>query len=240
MPFVCRCCQILPLFDAADAKNKLMRSVAGGGVEQMSNLQARWDKFELMMESHQMMVKEQVLSSVTLHSLSIISSLCRQYPMLSFNELHFNSSYHPYQLLMVSGYKLHHWQFTCNTHTVTFFYYIWEKYSCFVLHFFCSLEPVFVHCLHVWSSAWWRAMWNLVWRIMNRIWRSSRPAGTSWSQVIECLMMTRTLANRPSKQSKRRNWSLKNLRQREKLLSKFFVSVYVVCLPHFYDTPCPQ
>jgi len=39
-----------------------MRSVAGGGVEQMSNLQARWDKFELMMESHQLMVKEQVRS----------------------------------------------------------------------------------------------------------------------------------------------------------------------------------
>jgi len=38
-----------------------MRSVAGGGVEQMGNLQARWDKFELMMQSHQMMVKEQVL-----------------------------------------------------------------------------------------------------------------------------------------------------------------------------------
>jgi len=45
-----------------------MRSVAGGGVEQMSNLQARWDKFELMMESHQLMVKEQVLLLTIVHS----------------------------------------------------------------------------------------------------------------------------------------------------------------------------
>ena len=29
-------------------------------MEQMGNLQARWDKFELMMQSHQLMVKEQV------------------------------------------------------------------------------------------------------------------------------------------------------------------------------------
>jgi len=64
----------LPLFDAADAKNKLMRSVAGGGVEQMSNLQARWDKFELMMESHQLMVKEQVLSYVVPHSMDAVLS----------------------------------------------------------------------------------------------------------------------------------------------------------------------
>lgn len=53
------------MFDAADAKNRLMRSVAGGGMEQMSNLQARWDKFELMMESHQLMVKEQVCHFLT-------------------------------------------------------------------------------------------------------------------------------------------------------------------------------
>ena len=51
--------QILPLFDKAETQNKLLRSVAGGGVEVLK-LQARWDKFELMMESHQLMVKEQV------------------------------------------------------------------------------------------------------------------------------------------------------------------------------------
>ena len=49
-----------PLFEKAEAKNKLLRSVAGGGVESLSQLQGRWDKFELMMESHQLMVKEQV------------------------------------------------------------------------------------------------------------------------------------------------------------------------------------
>lgn len=49
-----------PLFEKAEAKNKLLRSVAGGGVDSLSQLQGRWDKFELMMESHQLMVKEQV------------------------------------------------------------------------------------------------------------------------------------------------------------------------------------
>jgi len=52
--------QIHPLFDKAESKNKLLRSVAGGGVEQIGQLQARWDKFELMMQSHELMVKEQV------------------------------------------------------------------------------------------------------------------------------------------------------------------------------------
>ena len=50
----------MPLFDKAETQNKLLRSVAGGGVEVLNQLQARWDKFELMMESHQLMVKEQV------------------------------------------------------------------------------------------------------------------------------------------------------------------------------------
>ena len=56
------CCylQIHSLFDKAESKNKLLRSVAGGGVEQIDQLQARWDKFEMMMESHELMVKEQV------------------------------------------------------------------------------------------------------------------------------------------------------------------------------------
>ena len=52
--------QIKPLFEQAEAKNKLLRSVAGGGVDSLNHLLARWDKFELMMESHQLMVKEQV------------------------------------------------------------------------------------------------------------------------------------------------------------------------------------
>ena len=55
-----------------------MRSVAAGGVEQMSNLQARWDKFELMMQSHQLMVKEQVLRvPYMLFSLNCKLLICR-------------------------------------------------------------------------------------------------------------------------------------------------------------------
>ena len=54
------CLQVFPLFEKAESKNKLLRSVAGGGVDQIGQLQARWDKFELMMESHELMVKEQV------------------------------------------------------------------------------------------------------------------------------------------------------------------------------------
>ena len=52
--------QIRPLFEKAESKNRLLRSVAGGGMEQLSQLQARWEKFEIMMESHELMVKEQV------------------------------------------------------------------------------------------------------------------------------------------------------------------------------------
>ena len=52
--------QILPQFAQAERKNKLLRSVAGGGVEQMGDLRSRWDKFELMMESHQLMIQDQV------------------------------------------------------------------------------------------------------------------------------------------------------------------------------------
>lgn len=34
--------------------------MAGGGVEQLEELRTRWDKFEIMMESHQLMIKDQV------------------------------------------------------------------------------------------------------------------------------------------------------------------------------------
>lgn len=62
------------MFDKAESKNKLLRSVAGGGVEQIGQLQARWDKFELMMESHELMVKEQVSNS-TLYSLAAVKQV---------------------------------------------------------------------------------------------------------------------------------------------------------------------
>ncbi|KAB1272094.1 Cytoplasmic dynein 2 heavy chain 1 [Camelus dromedarius] len=52
--------QILPLFQEAEDKNRLLRTVAGGGLETISNLKAKWDKFELMMESHQLMIKDQI------------------------------------------------------------------------------------------------------------------------------------------------------------------------------------
>ena len=61
-----------PLFEKAEAKNKLLRTVAGGGVDSLNHLLARWDKFELMMESHQLMVKEQVgVQATSMHKLSI-------------------------------------------------------------------------------------------------------------------------------------------------------------------------
>ena len=55
--------EVEPLFLEAERKNKLLRSVAGGGVEQLSELKTRWDKFEIMMESHQLMIKDQVCPS---------------------------------------------------------------------------------------------------------------------------------------------------------------------------------
>ena len=58
--------QIVGKFDSADSKNRLLRSVAGGGSDQLTSLRGRWDKFELMMESHELMVKEQVCDRVAL------------------------------------------------------------------------------------------------------------------------------------------------------------------------------
>ena len=52
------------MFESAEAKNKLLRTVAGGGVTQISDLQSKWDKFELMMQSFQLMVKEQVIEGL--------------------------------------------------------------------------------------------------------------------------------------------------------------------------------
>ena len=67
--------QIQPLFQDAEQKNKLLRSVAGGGMEELTQLRARWDKFEIMMESHQMMIKDQVsLSPLSLFLCSTLSS----------------------------------------------------------------------------------------------------------------------------------------------------------------------
>ncbi|VDM76119.1 unnamed protein product [Strongylus vulgaris] len=41
-------------------QHTLLRSVAGSGVEQMGSLTQEWEKFELMLDTHQQMIKEQV------------------------------------------------------------------------------------------------------------------------------------------------------------------------------------
>ncbi|NWH43496.1 DYHC2 protein, partial [Fregata magnificens] len=51
---------IFLLFQEAEDKNKLLRTVAGAGLDTISKLRATWDKFELMMESHQLMITEQI------------------------------------------------------------------------------------------------------------------------------------------------------------------------------------
>nr|XP_023648221.1 cytoplasmic dynein 2 heavy chain 1 isoform X1 [Paramormyrops kingsleyae]XP_023648222.1 cytoplasmic dynein 2 heavy chain 1 isoform X1 [Paramormyrops kingsleyae] len=52
--------EILPQFQEVEDKNRLLRAVAGGGLDSIGALRAKWDKFELMMESHQLMIREQV------------------------------------------------------------------------------------------------------------------------------------------------------------------------------------
>uniref|UniRef100_A0A8C8DIA2 Dynein cytoplasmic 2 heavy chain 1 n=1 Tax=Oryzias sinensis TaxID=183150 RepID=A0A8C8DIA2_9TELE len=52
--------EILPQFQSAEEKNRLLRAVAGAGLDSLSSLRAKWDKLELVMESHQLMIKEQV------------------------------------------------------------------------------------------------------------------------------------------------------------------------------------
>lgn len=51
--------QLEPIFELVTTKNKLLRNVAGTGVDTQS-LQQRWDKFELILESHSLMMKEQM------------------------------------------------------------------------------------------------------------------------------------------------------------------------------------
>ena len=58
---VCVRVQILPQFQCAEEKNRLLRAVAGAGLDSLSSLRAKWDKLELVMESHKLMIKEQVI-----------------------------------------------------------------------------------------------------------------------------------------------------------------------------------
>lgn len=50
---------MIPVLENAEAKNKLLRSVAGGGHEQLFQLQVKMDKFQVMIESHQQVLKDQ-------------------------------------------------------------------------------------------------------------------------------------------------------------------------------------
>ncbi|CAF4891816.1 unnamed protein product, partial [Rotaria magnacalcarata] len=50
---------ILPLYQRLESKNKLLRSVAGSGHEQLIQLQVKLDKFESMMNSHIELINEQ-------------------------------------------------------------------------------------------------------------------------------------------------------------------------------------
>ncbi|XP_041850617.1 cytoplasmic dynein 2 heavy chain 1 [Melanotaenia boesemani] len=52
--------EILPQFQSAEEKNRLLRAVAGAGLDSLSSLRAKWDKLELVLESHQLMIKDQV------------------------------------------------------------------------------------------------------------------------------------------------------------------------------------
>ena len=50
---------VTPLLENAELKNKLLRSVAGGGHEQLFQLQVKMDKFQSMVESHQQVLRDQ-------------------------------------------------------------------------------------------------------------------------------------------------------------------------------------
>lgn len=43
-----------------DEKNVLLRSVAGGGVENVASIKSQFEKFQMMLESHEEVMKEQV------------------------------------------------------------------------------------------------------------------------------------------------------------------------------------
>lgn len=62
---LCLIVQILPHFQSAEEKNRLLRAVAGTGLDSLSSLRAKWDKLELVIESHQLMIKEQVKKKET-------------------------------------------------------------------------------------------------------------------------------------------------------------------------------
>ena len=50
---------VVPAFEGAEELNKLLRSVAGGGHEQLFQLQVKMDKFQGLVESHQQVLRDQ-------------------------------------------------------------------------------------------------------------------------------------------------------------------------------------
>lgn len=46
-------------FEGAEAKNKLLKTVSGSGID-TTQMQTKWQKLELMLEGHELMIKEQV------------------------------------------------------------------------------------------------------------------------------------------------------------------------------------
>ncbi|KAI8842138.1 dynein heavy chain and region D6 of dynein motor-domain-containing protein [Chytridium lagenaria] len=46
-------------FESADLKNRLLKSVSGSGID-TTRIQSRWSKLELMLESHELVIREQV------------------------------------------------------------------------------------------------------------------------------------------------------------------------------------
>ena len=51
--------EVLPLYQRVESKNKLLRSVAGVGHEQVLQLQTKLDQFESMMDSHVQLINDQ-------------------------------------------------------------------------------------------------------------------------------------------------------------------------------------
>ena len=49
-----------PLFHECELQNKLLRQTVGRGVDSLQQLQPNWDRFEVLLESHQLMVRDQV------------------------------------------------------------------------------------------------------------------------------------------------------------------------------------
>ncbi|VDO39915.1 unnamed protein product [Brugia timori] len=52
--------ELKKMLDSIEEKNVLLRSVGGSGAEQLPIVLKLWEKFELMLDSHQLMIKEQV------------------------------------------------------------------------------------------------------------------------------------------------------------------------------------